>query len=313
MRIGLRLATLLMKYGNRHSRFCGHDCNTPSFIQPHNDQPSIATKRAFDDGPSFFQRFEGTLSPHDFSSKDLLDIGSGCGGRTAYYQRYGNPRSIVGLDISELRAGIARRSIEQLCADNRIHFTVGVGEQLPFRDESFNGIISYDVFEHVKDLDCVLEECYRVLRPGGRLYSLFPPYYGPRAHHLDFITTLPFLHHVFAPSVLVEAANRILQEQPSLRDIPLPKPGLSYLGREVLPRLNGTTERDFRRIVGRLPFEVEQLKLVPFGSGPGGLGRRAVRFFCGAMLRLPVPFTRDVFASTIRCVLKKRETKRIRL
>jgi len=308
MGIGLRLATLLMKYGNRHARFCGHDCNTPSFIQPHNDQPSIATKRAFDDGPSFFQRFEGTLSPHDFSSKDLLDIGSGCGGRTAYYQRYGNPRSIVGLDISELRAGIARRSIEQLCADNRIHFTVGVGEQLPFRDESFNGIISYDVFEHVKDLDCVLEECYRVLRPGGRLYSLFPPYYGPRAHHLDFITTLPFLHHVFAPSVLVEAANRILQEQPSLRDIPLPKPGLSYLGREVLPRLNGTTERDFRRIVGRLPFEVEQLKLVPFGSGPGGLGRRAVRFFCGAMLRLPVPFTRDVFASTIRCVLKKRET-----
>ena len=127
MRIGLRLATLLMKYGNRHSRFCGHDCNTPSFIQPHNDQPSVATRRAFDDGPSFFQRFEGTLSPHDFSSQDLLDIGSGCGGRTAYYLRYGNPRSIVGLDISHPRSDIARRSVELFCADNRIHFTVGLG------------------------------------------------------------------------------------------------------------------------------------------------------------------------------------------
>jgi|SRR5712692_6718145 len=310
MGVRLRLATLLMKYGNRHSRFCGHDCNTPSFIQPHDDQPSIATRRAFDDGPSFFQRFDGTLSPRDFSSEDLLDIGSGCGGRTAYYLRYGNPRSIVGLDISELRSSIARRSTDLLCADSRICFTVGVGEHLPFRDESFSAIVSYDVFEHVNDLDCVLEECFRVLRPGGRLYSLFPPYYGPRAHHLDFITTLPFLHHVFAPSVLVEAANRILQEQPSLRDTPLPRPGRSYLGREVLPRLNGTTERDFRRIISKLPFEVEQMRLVPFGWGPGGLVRRAVRLFCGAMLRLPVPFTRDIFTSTIRCVLKKRDIVR---
>ena len=308
MGIGLRLATLLMKYGNRHSRFGAHDCNTPSFIQPRDDQPSIATRLAFDDGPSFFQRFEGTLSPRVFSSKDLLDIGSGCGGRTAYYLRHGSPRSIVGLDISELRASVARRSVDRLCADSRICFAVGVGEQLPFRDESFDAILSYDVFEHVRDLNRVLEECYRVLRRGGRLYSLFPPYYGPRAHHLDFITTLPFLHHVFAPSVLVEAANRILQEQPSLRDRPLPRPEHSYLGREVLPRLNGTTERDFRRIVGRLPFEVEQMELVPFGWGPGGLGKRAVRMFCRAMLGLPVPFTRDVFTSTMRCVLKKRET-----
>jgi SAM-dependent methyltransferase len=310
MGIRLRLATLLMKYANKHSRFCGHDLNTPSFIQPQDDQPSIATTRAFDDGASFFQRFEGTLSPHDFSSEDLLDIGSGCGGRTAYYLRFGNPRSIVGLDISELRSSIARRSTDRLCADSRICFTVGVGEYLPFRDESFSAIVSYDVFEHVNDLDCVLKECFRVLRPGGRLYSLFPPYYGPRAHHLDFITTLAFLHHVFAPSVLVEAANSILQDQPSLRDVPLPRPGRSYLGREVLPRLNGTTERDFRRIVERLPFEVEQLKLVPFGWGPGGLARLAVRFFCGAMLSLPLPFTRDVFTSTIRCVLRKRETAR---
>lgn len=310
MGFSLRLAILLMKWGSRHSRFCAQDCFTPSFIKPHKDQISIATKRAFDDGPSFFQRFDGTFYERDLATKDLLDIGSGCGGRTAYYLLHGNPRSIIGLDISTLRASIAQHSTEQLCGDSRICFAVGLGEALPFQNESFDLLLSYDVFEHVEDLYQVLQECYRVLRPGGRLYALFPPYYGPRAHHLDFITTLPFLHHVFSPSVLVEATNRILQEQPWLRDCALPRPERSYLGRVVLPRLNGTTARDFLRVVERLPFEVEQMTLVPFGWGNGGLAKRTVHMFCKVMLRLPLPFTRDVFVSTIRCILKKQESVR---
>lgn len=301
-----RLAILLMKWGNRHSRFGAQVCNTPDFIKPQNEQISIATKRAFDDGHSFFQRFDETFDAQDLTAKDVLDIGSGCGGRTAYYLLHGNPRSIVGLDISTHRASIARLSVTQLCGDSRISFIVGVGEELPFQGASFDFVLSYDVFEHVENLYQVLQECYRVLRPSGRLCALFPPYYGPRAHHLDFITTLPFLHHLFSPSVLVEAANRILQEQPTLRDSPLPNPERSYLGRQVLPRLNGTTERDFRRIVGELPFEVEQMTLVPFGSGNGGVAKRMVHMVCKTMLWLPVPFQRDVFVSTIRCILKKR-------
>lgn len=310
MDITLRLAMLFMKLGNKHADFGAQVCNTPSFIKPQNDQISPATQRAFDDGDSFFQRFDETFTAQHLFAKDVLDIGSGCGGRTAYYLLHGNPHSIVGLDISTLRAGIAQQSVKPLCDERRISFVVGVGEDLPFQDESFDFVLSYDVFEHVENLQQVLQECYRILRPGGHLCALFPPYYGPRAHHLDFITTLPFLHHIFSPSVLVEAANRILEEQPALRDSPLPTPGRSYLGRQVLPRLNGTTERDFREIVEKLPFEVEQMTLVPFGWGSGGFAKRTVHLLCKAMLRLPVPFQRDVFVSTIRCILKKPESVR---
>lgn len=305
MGIRVRLATFLMKRGSSHSFFGAQSCNTPGAILPERGEISVATRRAFDDGPSFFQRFEGTVTAADLSARDLLDIGSGCGGRTAYYFTHGNPRSIIGMDISVLRADIARRSVEQLCADPRICFAAGLGEHLPFQDQSFDLILSYDVFEHVRDLRIVLRECYRVLRPGGRLLALFPPYFGPRAHHLDFVTTLPFLHWVFSPSVLVEAANRILQENPSLRDCPLPKPEPSYLGRVVLPRLNGTTARDFRRIVSELPFEVEEMKPLAFAWGNGGLAKRSVHTLCRAMLSLPLPFTRDAFTSSIRCVLRK--------
>ena len=307
MNLAVRLATLLMRWGNRNRRFTGQDCYTPSFIKAPDTQVSVATKRAFDDGGSFFKRFEGTARIQDLAGEEVLDIGSGCGGRTAYYLVHGNPNSVVGLDISTLRAGVARHSVRHLCDDRRIFFAVGLGENLPFEDESFDVILSYDVFEHVQNLPDVLLECHRVLKPAGRLCALFPPYYGPRAHHLDFITTLPFLHYVFSPAVLVKAANRILEEKPWLRDEALPDPRRSYLGREVLPRLNGTTARDFRRILRGLPFEIEHLGLVPFAWGPGGKAKRMLHVFCKAMLRLPLPVTRDLFVSTIRCVLRKND------
>ena len=305
MTVKKRLATFLMKTGNAHARFGGQELYTPDFITPEPGAISVATRRAFHDGPSFFRRFEGSVQVEDLQGKDVLDIGSGCGGRTAYYLTKGAPASIIGLDISVLRAGVAKTSVRQLCNDDRVSFMVGIGEEMPFREESFDVIMSYDVFEHVQDLPAVLNECFRVLKPGGRLLALFPPYYGPRAHHLDFVTTLPFLHHIFPPAVLVEAANTILQEKPWLRDSPLPPPSRSPSGREVLPRLNGTTERDFRAMLAQSSFQIEQLTLLAFGWGDGGPGKKLAHQVCKTMLRLPLPFTRDLFVSTIRCVLRK--------
>jgi SAM-dependent methyltransferase len=266
---------------------------------------SIATRREFEDGAGFFRAFDGALSVGDFAGKDVLDLGCGHGGRTAYYLLHGDPRSITGLEISFERTSVAGESARKIADDDRLQFAIGFGEALPFSQESFDIILSYDVFEHVSDLPRVLDECYRTLRPEGRLYALFPPYYGPRAHHLDFITTLPFLHHLFSPSALVEAANIILKEQPHLRDVPVSPPHRSYLEREVLPGLNGTTERDFFKIISRSPFRAERAAVLPFAWGPGGAAKRAVRAFCRLMLHLPWPFTRDIFAGTIMCVLRK--------
>jgi ubiquinone/menaquinone biosynthesis C-methylase UbiE len=305
MTLERRLAIFLMKSGNTHARFGAQDCYTPDFIRPGNDSISVATQRAFDDGPSFFHRFEGTVTVEDLRGKDVLDIGSGCGGRTAFYLLEGSPKSIIGLDISVLRAGVAKTSVQRLCNDTRISFMVGIGEEMPFQDGSFDVILSYDVFEHVQDLTAVLKECFRILRPAGRLIALFPPYYGPRAHHLDFVTTLPFLHHLFSPSALVDAANTILQEKPWLRDNPLPPPSRSYLGKEVLPRLNGTTERDFREILRETSFQIEQFTLLAFGWGKGGVVKKFAHRICKTMLQVPLPFARDLFVSTIRCVLRK--------
>lgn len=69
----------------------------------------------------------------------------------------------------------------------RITDNVRVGRydarEMPFPDESFDAILSIATFEHVLDLDRALEEMYRVLRPGGILFTRFGPIWSCAVGH----------------------------------------------------------------------------------------------------------------------------------
>ncbi len=49
---------------------------------------------------------------------------------------------------------------------------VGIGEDLPFSDNSFDAVLSLNVLEHVKDPFKCASEISRVLKPGGKLYCV---------------------------------------------------------------------------------------------------------------------------------------------
>ncbi len=51
---------------------------------------------------------------------------------------------------------------------------VGVAEELPFKDNSFDAVISVAVLEHVRDPFRAAREIARVLKPGGKLFCCVP-------------------------------------------------------------------------------------------------------------------------------------------
>lgn len=60
------------------------------------------------------------------------------------------------------------------------------GHVLPFEDRSFDGIFAAEVFEHVFNLDEILCELHRVLRPGGLLLCSTPFVWDEHDQPWDF-------------------------------------------------------------------------------------------------------------------------------
>lgn len=99
----------------------------------------------------------------DWRGKAVLDLG--CGGGFMAEALAARGATVIGVDPSEPAIEIAR---SHAAASNlNIDYRVGVGENLPAESRCVDCIVCVDVLEHVDDLDGVLEEIRRVLKPGG--------------------------------------------------------------------------------------------------------------------------------------------------
>jgi SAM-dependent methyltransferase len=77
----------------------------------------------------------------------------------------------VSLDLS---LEMMRRGRQRLASDSRLifrenaSFVVGRGQQLPFGDGTFDGVLSLNALHHQPSYAIALREIYRVLKPAGR-------------------------------------------------------------------------------------------------------------------------------------------------
>ena len=119
--------------------------------------------------PPRFDYFESVLKnrlsliPQNLS---VLDVGCGGGFLSEQFAALGC--SVTGIDPSlpTLAAAKAHSQISGLA----INYIEGSGENIPFGNQQFDIVCCCDVLEHVNDLNVVMSEMARVLKPGGVLF-----------------------------------------------------------------------------------------------------------------------------------------------
>ncbi len=97
------------------------------------------------------------------AENQILEIGIGTGRIALPLAR--NVRQIFGADLSTEMMGRLR----QKQTDKQIFLTQADATRLPFSDDTFEAVVVVHVFHLVSDVQAVLGELARVLRPGGKL------------------------------------------------------------------------------------------------------------------------------------------------
>lgn len=208
----------------------------------------------------------------------VADLGCGVGGMLEILARHGAP---IGMDVGTDILGLCReRGFSTVF--------VGRGHRLPLSSASLDLVTLFDVLEHVREERETLDECMRVLKPGGWLMLSGPSYQFLYTHQDKVVDhqrryTLPelrrklgeagfaivsasYINFLLFPAILPLLLARKLRER-----IAPPREGESRLNTEI--RIPGSLNRLCARI-----FSSERLLLrrasFPFGHSLIVLARK---------------------------------------
>lgn len=92
------------------------------------------------------------------AGKKILEVGCGEGDRTKLFYSVSN--QVFGIDIVDKVKNEHKNHFQFLLAD---------GRKLPFSDECFDAVVSFDVIEHIEEDKAVVDEMFRVCKKGGFL------------------------------------------------------------------------------------------------------------------------------------------------
>ncbi len=130
----------------------------------------------------------------DLSTYKALDVGGSTGIIDNYLADYF--ASVTCIDIDETAIKGAK---EKFIKDN-LHFQLGDAINLKFPDFSFDIVICSHIYEHVPSAEKLMQEIFRVLKPGGicffaaaNRFMLMEPHY-----RLPLLSAIPrFLSHTY--------------------------------------------------------------------------------------------------------------------
>ncbi|MCX6239077.1 MAG: class I SAM-dependent methyltransferase [Bacteroidia bacterium] len=176
------------------------------------------------------KRCDILMNKLDTNPACVLEIGPGAGYVLKEFKNR-NVKNVFAVDIVD--------QLYQEVKDAGVELLLTSAENIAeLKNESVDLIFSWGTLEHIPEPQKVLNECFRILRPGGKIYMEFGPlYYSPWGYHHQAILRLPYFHILF-PEMLIHNLSK--QKRP-----------IDYIG--YLPWVSGNPLEVYRKILKNIP------------------------------------------------------------
>ena len=133
---------------------------------------TIEEARAYDD-MDFLEvntAFVNRLIDLGISDGHFLDLGTGTARIPIILAKRVPNVQITAIDLSSNMLNIGQKHVNQAELTNRILLEKADAKNLPYTNQSFDGVFSNSIIHHIPDPSSVILEIKRVLKPQGLLY-----------------------------------------------------------------------------------------------------------------------------------------------
>ncbi|MEW6357606.1 MAG: class I SAM-dependent methyltransferase [Planctomycetota bacterium] len=195
-------------------------------------------------------RFQRILDRIGSPPETLIDIGCGVGKLMARIGE-GRVNRMVGFDLMNAGEVIRKKSPGAMFAQSS-------AEAVPAANGVADIVVCSEVMEHLRNPEKTVQECFRVLRPGGLLVATVP--------------NAAILPETPNPFVWME---RLLTPFSDIRKCH--KPHAVPVAPKMLAVHKLYTHKEFLDLIRTAPFQVEHIECVGFSMGPLELPFRVLR------------------------------------
>ena len=147
-----------------------------------------------------------------------------------------------------------------------------------------------DFMEHVDNPAAALREAMRLVRPSGRIFINFPPYYHPTGAHLSDAINIPWVQLFYSDSALIKAYKELIRGVPDEAERLALRFYTDENGVEKIGYINKMTLKKFKGILRDLAITPQYYREVP------------LRRYFALFAKLPV--LKELFVKMAICVIE---------